>query len=126
MGDSAYNVFTNIELLKYICSTNKEIYKRKMCKKIYKEWIFMPFGYTLGVSKKQIELYKKWSDSISKVDENYSPAVIIGNIKTRDPDYSQYNQGVYPNGMLWCFDGRRLMSLKHREDKLVSWRNLKS
>ena len=67
----------------------------------------MPFGYTLGVSKKQVELYRKWSDSISKVDENYSPAVIIGNIKTRDPDYSQYKQGVYPNGMLWCFDGSR-------------------
>ena len=126
MGDLAYTIFTNRELLIYICSFTRNEYNKKMCKQIYREWIFMPFGYTTGISQKQIELYRKWTDSISKVDENYSPAVIIGSIKTREPDHSKYPIGLYPNGMLWCFDGKRLMSLKHREDGLVSWRNLKS
>ena len=126
MGDLAYDIFTNQELLIYICSFTREEYNKKMCKQIYNAWIFMPFGYTTRIDEKQMDLYRKWSDLISKADNNYFPAVIVGNIKTRNPDHTKYSNGVYPNGMLWCFDGRRLMSLKHREDGLVSWRNLKS
>lgn len=123
MEKSSINiVFSNKGLIKYICFFTREEYSKRMCKNIYKNWLEIPFGYDIGISDKQLMLYKKWAENISKIDEDFVSPVMIGNIKTRNPDYSHKKEGLYPNGMIWCFDGRRLMTLKHREDGIVSWR----
>ena len=116
-------VFKNKDLLYHICSFSREDYYKRMCKNIYTEWKTIPFGYDIGISDKQLKIYNKIAKNISEIDPCYTPTKMIGKIKTRDPMKNTYNtKSLYPNGMVWCFDGKRLMTLKHREDGNVSWR----
>ena len=122
-------VFTNFELLKYICSFNREEYAKKMCKNIYVNWtkINDPNVCNMGINNRELKMWMKWEMYKSTIikDDSY-PSLIIGKIKNRKMITKYTNGIIHSNGIIWCFNTQscRLLNLKHREDNKISWRNI--